>query len=302
MPGAGSLSKITIPPEACLTVAFPSSCPCPTDSEIVFYSMRQTSPLPYALSLLLAGLIAVACTTVPDTGRQQFNVLNPGEEARLGFTEFEKMKQSKAVSRNPAYNAAVQRVGSRLSQVMPVPNAQWEFVVFEDPTPNAFALPGGKVGVHTGLFQITQDDAGLAAVIGHEVAHVVARHSGERMTQSLASAATAAIASEVLRRNTDMGTAGQAATTAAIGGAAFLHVQRFSRQQELEADQLGALYMARAGYDPRQAIELWKRFAAWRQQNGGSQMPAFLSTHPLDDVRIAELERFMPRALSEFRG
>jgi predicted Zn-dependent protease len=244
-----------------------------------------------------------ACTAVPDTGRKQFNVLNPGDEAQLGLTEFEKMKRSRRVSQDRAYNDAVSRVGQRLSKVMPVPNAQWEFVVFEDETPNAFALPGGKVGVHTGLFQVAQDDAGLAAVIGHEVAHVVARHSGERMTQGLASAAATVAASELLRRNTDIGQGGQTAATAALGGAAFLHVQRFSRKQELEADQLGALYMARAGYDPRQSIELWKRFAAWREKNSSSgQMPAFLSTHPVDSVRIAELEKFMSRALSEYRG
>lgn len=265
--------------------------------------MRQSLPLRFSLATFLGCLlITVACTTVPDVGRQQFNLFDPGEEARLGLTEFEKLKQSKTLSRNPAHQAAVQRVGARLSRVMPVPGAEWEFVVFEDPTPNAFALPGGKVGVHSGLFQITRDDAGLAAVIGHEVAHVVARHSGERMTQGVASAATAAIASEVLRRNTDMGTAGQAAATAAVGGAAFLHVQRFSRGQELEADQLGALYMARAGYDPRHSIEVWRRFAEWREREGGAALPAFLSTHPVDSVRIAELERFMPRALSEYRG
>lgn len=271
--------------------------------------MRKWFPLHTAflcagstLALVFLTVLA-ACTAVPDTGRKQFNVLNPGDEAQLGLTEFEKLKRDRRISQDLAMNEAVGRVGRRLSRVMPVPNAQWEFVVFEDESPNAFALPGGKVGVHTGLFQVAQDDAGLAAVIGHEVAHVVARHSGERMTRGLASAAATVAASELLRRNTDMGQGGQIAATTALGGAAFLHVQRFSRKQELEADQLGALYMARAGYDPRQSIELWKRFAAWREKNGGGgQMPAFLSTHPVDSVRIAELEAFMPRALSEYRG
>lgn len=264
--------------------------------------MRIVTPFRCA-ALALGGaltFVAVACTTVPDTGRQQFNMLNPGEEARLGLTEFEKIKQKTPISRNPGYNAAVQRVGARLSRVMPVPNAQWEFVVFEDESPNAFALPGGKVGVHTGLFQVTQTDAGLAAVIGHEVAHVVARHSGERMTRGVAAAGAAVLANEVLRRNTDMGNTGQVATGAALGGAAFLHVQSFSRSQELEADQLGALYMARAGYDPRESIGLWQRFAAYRKKSGGGGTPQFLSTHPLDEVRIAKLREFMPRALSEY--
>ncbi len=259
-------------------------------------------PLSLSLAFLFLALVISACTVVPDTGRKQFNPLSPGEEAQLGLTEFEKMKREKRVSQDPTYNAQVRRVGSRLARVMPVPNAQWEFVVFEDPTPNAFALPGGKVGVHTGMFQITQSDAGLAAVIGHEVAHVVARHSGERMAQGALTTGVAVVAGEMLRRNTDMDTAGQVAAGAALGGAALLHVQRFSRKQELEADQLGALYMARAGYDPRESVELWKRFAAWRVETGNtSSTPAFLSTHPLDEVRIAELERFLPRALAEYR-
>jgi len=266
--------------------------------------MRFVTPFRCAALALSGALtfIIVACSTVPDTGRQQFNMLPPSEEAKLGLTEFEKIKRETPISTNPQYNAAVQRVGARLSRVMPVPNAQWEFVVFEDESPNAFALPGGKVGVHTGLFQVTQGEPGLAAVIGHEVAHVVARHSGERMTQSAAAAGAALLANEIFRRNTDMGSGGQAATGAALGGAAFLHVQRFSRSQELEADQLGALYMARAGYDPREAIGLWERFAAYREKSGGGRPPQFLSTHPLDEVRIVKLREFMPRALAEYRG
>ena len=153
---------------------------------------RPPAPL-FAFATLVAALVAVACTTtVPETGRKQVNFLDPAQEASLGLTEFQKMKQTLKISTDPGQNALVQRVGTRLSKVMPVPNAQWEFVVFDDPTPNAFALPGGKVGVHSGLFQVSQSEAGLAAVIGHEVAHVIARHSGERLSQNaLAGAAVA---------------------------------------------------------------------------------------------------------------
>ena len=266
--------------------------------------MRLVTPVRCSLFALGGALIfiAAACSTVPDTGRQQFNMLNPGQEAQLGLTEFEKIKKGTPISTDPGYNAAVQRVGARLSRVMPVPDAQWEFVVFENDSPNAFALPGGKVGVHTGLFQVTQTDAGLAAVIGHEVAHVVARHSGERMTQGAAAAGAALLANEMLRRNTDMGTGGQVMAGSALGGGAFLYVQKFSRKQELEADQLGALYMARAGYDPRESIGLWQRFAQYRAESGAGRTPQFLSTHPLDEVRISQLQQFMPRALSEYHG
>ena len=264
--------------------------------------MREQVPRLLSLFLLLTAVGIAACTVVPDTGRKQFNPLNPREEARLGFTEFEKMKREKPLSQNTTYQAQVQRVGERLPRVMPVPDAEWEFVVFEDDTPNAFALPGGKVGVHTGLFQITESDEGLAAVMGHEVAHVVARHSGERMTQGALSAGAAVLANEMIRQNSNMNDTQQIAAATALGGAALLNTQRFSRKQELEADQLGALYMARAGYDPRESVELWKRFAAWREKTGNvSKTPTFLATHPLDSVRIAELDRFMPRAMSEYR-
>jgi len=127
---------------------------------------------------------------------------------------------------------------------------------------------------------------------------VVARHSGERLSRGVVAGAAVAGATHVLGERG----ANQAVTGAVLGGAALLENRRFSRQQELEADQLGALYMARAGYDPRASVDLWKRFAAWRAQNSGRGMPAFLSTHPVDETRIAKLEEFMPRALAEYRG
>lgn len=255
----------------------------------------------FTASAVLAGALALAAcrTTVPETGRDQINFLPPPKEASLGISEFQKIKSSKKISNNASYNAQVQRVGARLSKVMPVPEAEWEFVVFEDETPNAFALPGGKVGVHTGLFQVTKNEAGLAAVVGHEVAHVVARHSGERLSRGMVTGAAVAGAGALMNRN------GQdnKMLTAALGAGALLNTQAHSRKQELEADQIGTLYMARAGYDPREAVELWKRFAAWRVQNQqGRSMPSFLSSHPLDETRIAELQRYLPTALAEYNG
>jgi predicted Zn-dependent protease len=253
-----------------------------------------------ALAVLVAALVGVACTTtVPETGRRQVNLLPPSKEATLGLAEFQKMKETRRISTDPTLNELVQRVGRRLSIVMPVPNADWEFVVFEDPTPNAFALPGGKVGVHTGLFQISQSEAGLAAVIGHEVAHVVARHSGERVSQQMLAGAAVAGAGYLLKR--DAGN--DALPTAALGAGALVATRAWSRGQELEADRLGAIFMARAGYDPREAVDLWKRFAAWKQQNTPSGgIPNFLSTHPLDETRIAQLQHYLPQALAEYKG
>ena len=259
--------------------------------------MRRVSPLLLPISVLTAAIVAVACRTVPETGRSQFNVLDPAKEASLGLSEFKKIKDSKKISTNPTYNSQVQRVGARLAKVMPIENADWEFVVFEDSAPNAFALPGGKVGVHTGLFQITKNDAGLAAVIGHEVGHVVARHSGERLSRSMVSTAVVAGAGYMLNKD---GRDGTLATTA-LGAGALLKTQRFSRKQELEADRMGAIYMARAGYDPREAVELWKRFGQWRVENNQEgSMPVFLRTHPLDETRIIELQRYLPEAIAEY--
>ena len=262
--------------------------------------MKRPPASLYAFATFVAALVAVACTTtVPETGRRQVNFLDPAQEASLGLTEFQKMKQTLKISTDPGQNALVQRVGTRLSKVMPVPNAQWEFVVFDDPTTNAFALPGGKVGVHSGLFQVTQNEAGLAAVIGHEVAHVVARHSGERLSQTALAGAAVAGAGYLLNKDDRNG----AVPTALLGAGALVATKAFSRGQELEADRMGAIFMARAGYDPRESISLWQRFADWRNKNAsGGSTPQFLSTHPLDEKRISELQRYMPEALAEYKG
>ncbi|MEM7145396.1 MAG: M48 family metallopeptidase [Verrucomicrobiota bacterium] len=253
--------------------------------------------LPLSASLLIALAIAIAaCSTVPDTGRKQFNPIPAGTESRMGLSQFEKIKRESKISQNASYNAQLQRVAARLVPVVPMQNAQWEFVVFEDKSPNAFALPGGKVGVNTGMFQITQNDAGLAAVVGHEIGHVVARHGGERITQGIGAALITLGVNQAFKDSDarDLATVGTGAATG-------LTVLKFSRSQELEADRLGALYMARAGYDPRESVKLWERFAAYQQKKGGAKLPQFLSTHPVDSTRIEQLKAFMPQAMAEYQ-
>lgn len=243
-------------------------------------------------------LLLASCATVPETGRSQLILFNRAEETQLGLTEFDKIKQSTPLSHDAGLNAMVQRAGQRIAAVAPLPNARWEFVVFDDAkTANAFCLPGGKVGIYTGILPITLDEAGLATVMGHEIAHAVARHGAERMTQGLLSQlggqvlGTALQSSAEKTRNLWLGLYG---ATSQVGW-----TLPHSRQQESEADRLGIIYMARAGYDPRNAVEFWKRFAAHNQQRGG-QGWEFLSTHPLDERRIADLEALMPQALSEY--
>jgi len=237
------------------------------------------------------------CQTVPETGRSQFNFMSQSEEMQLGFSEFEKMKKEVPISKDPKVNELVQRVGKRIAAVATLPNAQWEFVVFESKEANAFCLPGGKVGVYTGILPVTKDDAGLATVIGHEVAHAVARHGGERMSTAMGLQTAGAVAGAILgsTRYANYGPAfNQVYGTGAQLGVALPH----SRAQESEADHIGLLYMARAGYDPENAVAFWQRFASFNKQSG-SETPWFLRTHPLDETRIRQLQQWMPEAKAQ---
>ncbi|MBI5383471.1 MAG: M48 family metallopeptidase [Verrucomicrobia bacterium] len=250
--------------------------------------------------LVMAGVSLVflsGCETVPETGRSQLNFMSPGQEMQLGLSAFEQTKKEVPISKNAGANAVLQRVGSRIAAVAQLPNAQWEFVLFESQEANAFCLPGGKVGVYTGILPITKDEAGLATVIGHEVAHAVARHGANRMSEA-----------------TLMNLGGQALGSASGGskyqslmmtvygaGAKLGRELPHSRAQESDADHIGLLYMARAGYDPEQAVAFWQRFAAFNQQHGGGQGLWFLRTHPLDERRIADLKALMPTAKAQYR-
>ena len=245
------------------------------------------------IATLTTAMFLGSCATVPETGRSQLLIVSPAQETQLGLQEFEKLKKSVPISKDAAANAQLQRVGSRIAAVAPLPNAQWEFVLFDQPkTPNAFCLPGGKVGVFSGILPITKDDAGLATVVGHEVAHAVARHGAERMSQDAVF--------QILEELT-LGSSSQASRTVIQQAYGLGFSLPHSRQQELEADRLGVLYMARAGYQPREALGFWKRFAEYNSKNGGGKQIEFLSTHPLDDHRIRQIEGLIPQAEMEYR-
>ncbi|MBI4027348.1 MAG: M48 family metallopeptidase [Verrucomicrobia bacterium] len=247
-----------------------------------------------ALALLIC-LLAAACYTVPQTGRSAFNIIGPGEEIHLGVSAFDEIKKKEKLSTDTNHIEMVQRVGKRIAESADrdIPNAKWEFVLFENKEPNAFALPGGKVGVYTGILEITKDDAGLAAVMGHEVAHVAARHGAERMSQQLALAGLATGLSIGLSQE-DKNT--QYLAMIGFGLATTLGaVLPHSRMQESEADRIGLTYMAKAGYPPQEAVAFWQRFREYNQKKGGAP-PAFLSTHPTDEKRIADLQKLVPEA------
>jgi predicted Zn-dependent protease len=255
-------------------------------------------------AILVALIFLSACSTVPVTGRKELNLVSEGQETQLGLSSFNQLKTNTPISKDPDANAMVQRVGQRIAQVASkdLPNAQWEFVVFDSKEANAFCLPGGKVGVYTGILPITKDDAGLATVLGHEIGHAVAHHGAERMSQAelsqgVGSMAGAAIGSSSYAQY-------QSLFMAAYGiGSQVGYELPHSRKQESEADHIGLIYMARAGYDPAAAIDFWERFAAYNKEQGGGQssfLSKFLSTHPVDEQRIADLKRLLPEAQAEF--
>jgi predicted Zn-dependent protease len=259
--------------------------------------VKQAKPFQRLLPLVAGVLVGLAgCETVPETGRSQFNMMSASDEMQMGFSAFEKMKKEMPISKDPAANALVQKVGQRIAAVAELPGAKWEFVVFESKDANAFCLPGGKVGVYTGILPITKDEAGLATVLGHEVAHAVARHGGERMSTAMGLQVVGVALGAAVGGGAYGAVAQQAYGLGSQLGVALPH----SRSQEAEADHIGLLYMARAGYDPEAAVAFWQRFAEYNKRAGG-ETPWFLRTHPLDEDRVENLKKLMPQAKAQYR-
>ena len=249
-------------------------------------------------SLIL--LILIACTTAPITGRRQLSLVSEGQQVQLGVTAFEEIKKETPISRDPELNALVQRVGKKIAAAASedLPNAEWEFVVFDSKEANAFCLPGGKVGVYTGILPITKDEAGLATVIGHEVAHATAQHGAERMSHALAAETGGAMLGVALSATDPR--VQQLVSMAYPAVAQFGVIMPYGRKQESEADQIGLHYMARAGYDPAEAVNFWTRFSDFNRQTGAKSGPAFLRTHPVDEVRIRNIKQWLPEAKAEY--
>lgn len=230
--------------------------------------------------IVLIFLLSLSCSTTP-TGRQQLNLIGSSQMSSLGDSSFQKLKQEKPLSQDPQQNKLVKCITTRLLKTMNENPAEWEIQVFKDSAPNAFALPGNNMGIHTGMIKLANNQSQLAAVIGHEIGHVLAEHGNERMSQGLVAQAGLTAADLFLGKSTKE----DQMILAALGiGAQYGVLLPFSRAQEREADRLGLKYMAEAGFDPRQAAELWKLMS----QQGGSP-PEFLSTHPSPQSRIDDL-------------
>ncbi|PHX95645.1 MAG: peptidase M48 family protein [Pedosphaera sp.] len=259
----------------------------------------RTPPLVGQVPLLLSLLLLSGCLTVPETGRRQVMLISKSQEMQLGLSAFQQMKRDTPVSRDPAVNAMVQRVGRRIAAVAELPGANWEFVVFDSKVANAFCLPGGKVGIYTGILPITKDEAGLATVIGHEIAHAVARHGAERVSEGILLQTGGGLLGASLS-SADPRTQVLVMTAYGIGAKVGRELPH-SRGQESEADHIGLIYMARAGYDPEAAVGFWQRFADHSRSQGGGGTPAFLRTHPLDTVRIQQIQQWLPEAKANYR-
>ncbi len=252
----------------------------------------------FSRAAVVAALLAiVGCSTVPETGRRQIMLIDASEERSMGLQAFEGIKKETPISRDAALQQRIQRIGERIAASVgrELPGAQWEFVVFDDPkTINAFALPGGKVGVYTGLINLAESDDEIAAVMGHEVAHVSSRHGGERMSQQMAAGLVGAVG-VAATENAKHRDAWRMALTGGTG----LGLLAFSREHESEADAIGMRFAANAGYDPRAAVTFWQKMA---QKNSGGEPFKWLSTHPPTSERIANLQRLAPQYLATYEA
>ncbi|ACB76463.1 M48 family metallopeptidase [Opitutus terrae] len=242
-------------------------------------------------AILAACALLAGCYTVPETGRQAI-ILPIFDDVQMGAQAFADIRAKEKISTDPAANARIQRIGRRIAQAVGdrMPNAQWEFVVFDAPqTVNAFALPGGKVGVYTGLIDLASNDDEIAFVMGHEIAHVTSRHGAQRSTAAIGAAAGGILLDAATRdkQNHDL-------MLALYGVGAAGATLAYSRSHESEADFIGLRFVAYAGYDPRAAVTFWQKMAA-KEKSG--RVPELLSTHPSDERRIAALQAEMPNVL-----
>jgi len=249
----------------------------------------SVSKIRTASTLILASAALAACATSP-LGRSQLKLYSDDEMAKLGAAAFQQTEKKTPVSADGHTVAYVSCVANAITRELPNGGGNWDVKVFESKDINAFALPGGKIGVYTGLLKVTQTQDQLAAVIGHEVSHVLAGHSNERVSQEQATNVGLQVASVVIGGN---GAVSSAALGALGLGAQYGILLPFSRTHESEADLLGLDLMSKAGFDPRQAVNLWQNMA----RLGGEKPPEFASTHPSDATRIRQIEARLPQDL-----
>jgi Putative Zn-dependent protease, contains TPR repeats len=263
------------------------------------------------LLLMVAALILAACGTsriVPVTGRKQSVYSDNAEILTSSFSEYKNFVNTAKLSTNANNTAMVKRVGQKLATAVEtylrnngyeaeVQNYNWEFNLVQDNQVNAFCMPGGKIVVYEGLLPVTQTEAALAIVLGHEIAHAVAYHSSEQYQKQIKQQTIGQVAGAVLT-SAGMGTNTASTLSTLYGLGSQMATLKYSRDNETEADHIGLIFAAMAGYDPNEAITFWQRMAA----SSNNTTPAFLSTHPSDASRIANIQRLLPEALKYYKN
>lgn len=270
--------------------------------------MKKVSSM---LLILAVSLVMAACgttQTVPMTGRKHSLLVSDAQVLSLSKEEYSKYMRSATLSTNAANTAMVKRVGRRLATAVEaylrnngaadeIKNFAWEFNLVADKNVNAFCMPGGKIVVYEGLLPVTQDEASLAIVLGHEIAHAVAKHSAEQMSKKIRQSYGTQIGSQILGAIAGQ-SVGDLAGAVAQQGFSFANL-RYSRDNETEADHIGLIFAAMAGYDPREAVPFWQRMAAQSGSNNSSDM---FSDHPSDVKRIAAIQQWMPTAMKYYEA
>lgn len=248
------------------------------------------------------------CSVVPITGRKQLDLVPNSQLLTLSFDSYKQVLKENKISTDQRETNMVKNVGVRIKNAVEtfmrnqklqdqLNGFEWEFNLLESPTVNAFCMPGGKVAFYSGIMPICKDETGVAVVMGHEVAHAIANHGGERMSQGLIQQ-LGGVAIAVALNEKPQET--QQLAMAAYGvGSTLFGILPYSRLQESEADKLGLVFMAMAGYNPQEAPAFWQRMEA---QSQGAQPPQFLSTHPSHETRIKDLNNFMPKAMKYYTG
>jgi predicted Zn-dependent protease len=259
----------------------------------------------FSLSLVL---LLVSCATVPLTGRSQLHLVSDNSMTQMSFSQYDKFLTEHKLSTDKHQVSMVKRVGRRIQHAVEkyltdqgmsrlLDGYNWEFNLVDSKEENAWCMPGGKVVVYSGILPITRDETGLAVVMGHEIAHAVANHGNERMSQGLLVQLGGMGLAVALKEEP---AATQQLWMTAFGvGSQYGILLPFSRTQEKEADHLGLIFMAMAGYDPHAALDFWQRMAA--KKKGKGQPPEFLSTHPSDSTRIAQIRRLIPKAMTYYQ-
>jgi predicted Zn-dependent protease len=247
----------------------------------------------------LVGVVAVACTKAPYTKRPQLDLVPDSVMKSLGKSEYEKTLASSTVEKGGDDVTTLRTVGAKIAKVANRPDYDWQFNMIESNEVNGWCMPGGYIAFYTGILPVLENEAGMAFVMGHEVGHAVAHHGAERMTQQLAILGGMTGLSALLAAKTDLNRQQENTVLAAIGaGTTVGIVLPFSRTQEAEADTIGTMYMARAGYPPEQAVQIWDRM---EKATGGSSTPSFLSDHPADAKRKEDIQSILPQARKKYQ-